>query len=117
MNISLQKYPNLNKVNLDGNPLSIYPERCRTSWPRMKEYLQSIENRAEARNIKKLLIVGEEGVGKSTLLKCLRKKANKTNVAENISTDGIDITDITLTSPSNDKPLIFKAWDFGIISY
>ena len=79
----------------------------------MKEYLQNLERRAEERNIKKLLIVGEEGVGKSTLLKCLRKKTNRTNVTENISTDGIDISDITLTGPDDSNPMILKSWDFG----
>ena len=116
MNISLIKFPNLKQVILEGNPLSIYPERCRTSWAKMKEYLQSIETRAECRNIKKVLIVGEEGVGKSTLLKCLRKKTHKTNVTENISTDGIDISDVTLT-PSDEnsaKPMVLKTWDFGL---
>jgi hypothetical protein len=108
------KYPNLKQVNLEGNALALYPEKCRTSWLRMKEYLHSIEQRAASRNIKKLLIVGEEAVGKTTLLKCLRKKSNKTSVSENLSTDGIGISDIVLNGPApNDKDLVLKAWDFG----
>ena len=54
----------LEKVKLHGNPLSVLPGPMRDlQWPRLKAYLQSITQRAEKWNERKVIIVGEEGVG------------------------------------------------------
>ena len=111
-------------MNIEGNPLTAYPEKYRTSWSKLKEYLISLEKRAMLEKIQKLVVVGQECVGKSTLLRCLQKKTNRTNCATNLSTDGIDVTDFTFhfDNPNNNSnnqdvesnSILCRAWDFGI---
>ena len=80
------------KVKLDGNPLSLIPRPFRDSWPKIHKYLHSLKNRAARWKERKVLIVGEEATGKSTLLKCFCTKKNKVSCKENLATDGIKIT-------------------------
>ena len=62
----------------------------------------------------KLMIVGQENVGKSTLLHALRQvKLKKRSKRPNISTDGIDISDWEVRDSESKKPIIFSAWDFA----
>ena len=68
--------------------------------------------------------MGEEAVGKTTFVKCLQKKSNKTNCTSNISTDGINISDVILTDSSavnqdhfdSSLPIHCRVWDFGMIN-
>lgn len=61
--------PRLTIVNLKGNPLSAIPESFRsTSWTsQLREYLQSIYDASKEFLERKILLVGEEGTGKSKL--------------------------------------------------
>lgn len=114
----------LEKLKLQGNPLSVLPGPVRQlPWPRMKAYLQSITERAEKWNERKVIIVGEEGVGKSTLVRSLCSRKGKASCKENLATDGVSITpNISLThgleqpqsapgAVSMDTSLL--AWDLG----
>ena len=88
--IQLGKFPNLKVVNLTGNPLSIYPKKCRSSWPKLKEYLESISKKAENFIGKKIIFVGDSKTGKTTLLKSICKRRNKANTKDSYSpTKGI----------------------------
>ena len=61
----------------------------------------------------KLMIVGQENVGKSTLLHALRQEGKKQKVKRsNISTDGIDIAKWVVKT-SDKISLTFSAWDFA----
>jgi len=54
------------KVNVLQNPLQTIPADIRKAkWSKIKKYLEQIAIRAEKWNIRKLLLVGEEAVGKS----------------------------------------------------
>lgn len=54
------------KVTVYQNPLQTIPAEIRFSkWSKIRKYLEQIATRAAQWNIRKLLLVGEEGVGKS----------------------------------------------------
>ena len=60
----------------------------------------------------KLMFVGQENVGKSSLLHALMNLKNKKRVKRgNISTDGIDIE--RWTFKTNKQNITFSAWDFA----
>jgi Leucine-rich repeat (LRR) protein len=84
--VSIAFLAQLERVLLDGNPMRTVPERFRSPWPVLREYMKSIGNKAAHWTEKKLLFVGQEGVGKSTLLKSLRSRRHKVSCKENLST-------------------------------
>lgn len=54
------------KVMVNQNPLQTIPAEIRFSkWSKIRKYLDQIATRAAQWNIRKLLLVGEEAVGKS----------------------------------------------------
>jgi hypothetical protein len=54
------------KVIFNNNPLLGYPLELRTSrWSKMKAHLTTVVSRANFWNVRKVILVGEEGVGKS----------------------------------------------------
>merc|ERR1712137_221980 len=66
--------PWLEKVNLEGNPLRSIPERFQSTWPILRDYMSTVRTKASRWTERKLLFVGQEGVGKTTLLKSLRSR-------------------------------------------
>lgn len=54
----------LQKVFIDENPFDCIPFFYTSSWKKMKEYLLSIHNSSESWNRSRIIIVGQEGVGK-----------------------------------------------------
>ena len=52
-------------VKIDGNSLSLIPESARGSWAKIRTYLDSVSDRATRWSECKLLLVGQEGVGKT----------------------------------------------------
>ena len=71
---------------LEGNPLRTIPIRFRSPWPVLRDYIKSVALKAAKWNEMKLLFVGQEGVGKTTLLQTLRSKRHKVSCKENLST-------------------------------
>lgn len=56
----------IEKVKFSDNPLSLVPERIRLGgWQQMRKYLRTIAQRASLWNECRLILVGEEGVGKT----------------------------------------------------
>lgn len=105
----------MEKVNLEGNPLDLIPMASRSSWAKTVRYLVSLEERAAVWPERKVLFVGEEGVGKSTLMRCFKKKKGRTSCKQNIATDGIQVErNITLTAKASEGPgIVINCWDFG----
>lgn len=111
----------IEKVNLTGNSLKFLPVEIRNdNWPKIQKYLVSIQNRAAKWRERKLIFVGEEGTGKSTLIQCFLTKKNKTDCKKNVATDGIQIyNDISLQigqlkeTNTHSQDIIVSAWDFG----
>ena len=103
---------NVETVIWKGNPLSFIPESFhKEDWEKMREYLSSVSEGSTSWQEVKLLLVGQEGVGKTTLLTALKNNKHKADCKVNLSTDGIQISrSIKLTSNSNIR---FNAWDLG----
>ena len=71
---------------MDGNPLRTIPAKFRSPWPVIRDYIKSVAAKSEKWNEMKILLVGQEGVGKTTLLKTLRSKKHRVSCKENLST-------------------------------
>jgi len=96
-------------------------------------YLKSVHEEATTFNRMKLMFVGVQGIGKTTLLTQLRREEgckplmtdchwthrmhsssdakNKDRKGENISTVGVDIGDLVIRR--KDQEVVFRTWDFG----
>jgi internalin A len=110
---SLGRLTNLSELGLQGNPLnptlqSVYNQ----GLDALGSYLRSLEQ-AEPLYEAKLVLVGEGGVGKTTLLKALSGGQPRANEP---TTHGvsIDVHSMSLPYPGRDDIRIqFNAWDFG----
>jgi energy-coupling factor transporter ATP-binding protein EcfA2 len=110
---SIARLEKLEKLQLDDNPLnpalkSAYDQ----GLPALMAYLRSLEQ-AEPLYETKLVLVGEGGVGKTTLLKALTGKEPKQNEP---TTHGVSIDIHSMHLPHPEKQGVniqFNAWDFG----
>lgn len=66
---AIANLPLLERVQLEGNPLRFVPQQYRSPWPTLRDYIRSIGDKARNWTERKLLFVGQDGVGKTTLLK------------------------------------------------
>ena len=100
---------------MTGNPLTVYPDKCKRSWVKMKEFLQDVER--DSKGIyKKLTVVGESTVRKS-LLKALRKRFLKENYSFHSSDSNHSIhTSQAQVTQIESKEMIFNIWDMGDIN-
>jgi len=94
-------------------------------------YLKSVHEEATTFNRMKLMFVGVQGIGKTTLLTQLRREEgckppttgchwnqrmhsdmkNTDHKGKNISTVGVDIGDLVIRR--KDREVVFRTWDFG----
>ena len=65
---SIANISGLQKVNLNDNPFSSVPEIYRKDWKKMKPYLQLIEKQSSKWNTCRLMLLGQEGVGKVNII-------------------------------------------------
>ena len=65
------KLQHLKVLQVWGNPLETIPQSFRM-WPKLKEYLVTIQKKATCWRERKLLFVGQEATGKTTLVRCYR---------------------------------------------
>lgn len=97
-------------LNLNGNPLA---ERYSTflgrGVPALLNYLRSLEDSTPQYEAK-VLLVGEGGVGKSSLLAALR---DEEFVHNRPTTHGIEIGTLDLPHPQLDTRMTLNTWDFG----
>ena len=102
---------NLRELVLDGNPLqSPPPEIVRQGTAAVLAYLREL--RASSRQwVSKLLMVGEGGVGKTSLLRSLRGELFDFSES---TTHGIEIGALKLKHPGEEKVTMqLNTWDFG----
>ncbi|MGB1249638.1 MAG: COR domain-containing protein [Candidatus Promineifilaceae bacterium] len=94
----------------DPLPFPLPPEMSRAPAQRIVAFLKALTKR-EPQWVSKMLVVGEGGVGKTSLLRALL--AQEFNLEES-STHGIEIFPIDLLHPNEtDVIMRLNAWDFG----
>jgi len=110
---SLVRLEKLETLVLNGNPLNpALKSAYEQGLPALMAYLRSLEQ-AEPLYETKLVLVGEGGVGKTTLLKALTGKGPKQNEP---TTHGVSIDIHSMHLPHPEKQGVniqFNAWDFG----
>ena len=98
------------ELGLEGNPLADpLPELAQRGAPELATYLRSLHD-AEPQYEAKLLVVGEGDVGKTSLINALRPAPF---VEGRPTTHGIEITPLTISSPSLGRDVTVRGWDFG----
>jgi len=121
---SLAQLEHLEYLNLDDNPLNPALQSANDAclngsyegYEPLWAYLRSIEKDAEPLYEAKLVLVGEGGVGKTTLLKALMKKEGHAPQKGEATTHGvkIDIDAFKLPHPDKeDVQIQLNSWDFG----
>jgi len=106
--------PELKELLLEGNPLSELPtEVFKQDTALIKAFLSSLRTGEVSCTRIKVLVVGEENVGKTALIECLQEfnaggKQHKSKAPKTLSTDGVSIRSLTV-----DSTLRFSVWDFA----
>ena len=121
---SLTQLKHLKTLNLGSTPLkpalqSAY-DACKEGsyegYAPLWSYLRSLEQNAEPLYEAKLVLVGEGGVGKTTLLNALMNKGDRTPKKDETTTHGvkIDVNAVQIPHPEKENVKIqLNAWDFG----
>ncbi|ONI70613.1 hypothetical protein ALI144C_49225 [Actinosynnema sp. ALI-1.44] len=104
--------PELTQLGLEGNPLVSPPPEVATGGSQsVITFLKARRDGVVPLWMSKLLIVGEGGVGKTSLLKALTDAEYNPDEA---STHGINIEHLTLPHPKRRKvDMRLNVWDFG----
>jgi len=102
----------ITKLDVDKDTLvSPPPEVMMQGVDAIRSYLRAQLEDAEEQWISKLLVVGEGGVGKTSLLRSLRGEAFDNS---EVTTHGISIQSVSLKHPTRqDVEMTLRAWDFG----
>jgi len=109
----LGQLANLTQLSLSQNPdlVSPPPEVVAQGTQAILAYLREQREDGERQWISKLLVVGEGGVGKTSLLRALRQEPFE---AQQSSTHGIEIQTLALAHPTEaDVTMTLNTWDFG----
>eukprot|EP01133_Synstelium_polycarpum_P001517 gene1517-1772_t len=111
---------NLSDLRLDANPLKTPPpEIVSQGLAAIRDYLRDLIKGQEQCYRMKLMIVGQENVGKTTLIKTLREKKKMRPSTSNISTDGIVIDNWVFPATFEDagerrkQDVTLSVWDFA----
>jgi internalin A len=92
------------------NPLRYPPEIVNGGDEEIWAYLRALEG-ANREWISKMVVVGEGGVGKTSLLRALR---GEPFIADEETTHGIEIKQLPLAHPQQDNiTMLLNTWDFG----
>jgi internalin A len=111
----LGRHENLKRLYISSNPAMRFPppEVIDQGTGAILTYLrlQVDENNSVRQWISKLLVVGEGGVGKTSLLRALRGKPFQ---VQQSSTHGIEIKSLKLVHPTRKRvTMTLNTWDFG----
>jgi len=108
----ISELSNLTKLFLSNNPLtSPPPEIVEQGTQAILTYLREKLEDSQRQWVSKLLVVGEGGVGKTSLLRALRGEEFDTQES---TTHGIEIKSLAITHPAKpDVTMQLNTWDFG----
>lgn len=108
----LGKLTKLKDLYIEDNPFeSLPPEVVKQGTRAILVYLEGQLKANKRQWLSKLLIVGEGGVGKTSLLRALRRHKFTENLE---TTHGIEVTKLELFNPRETKvKMELNAWDFG----
>ncbi|MBE9030054.1 GTPase, partial [filamentous cyanobacterium LEGE 11480] len=110
---TLGNLTNLTTLYLDNNPnlASPSPEVVSQGTEAILAFLRSQQQSGSPQWLSKLLVVGEGGVGKTSLLRALRGESFQ---AQQSTTHGIEIKSLPLAHPTKpDVTMTLNTWDFG----
>lgn len=106
--LSIANIKHLKQIRFHNNPLLNIPKDFPERAAEVRDYLQALQDDPVPNNVIKLVLVGQEGVGKSTLLKAIRRATWVLPHTPNVTkTEGIEVKDIQV----ND--LTFRCFDCG----
>ena len=95
--LSVATLDNLEKLSFHSNPLQNIPVDFPERADEAREYLKSLNDDPVPNKTVKFVLVGQEGVGKTTLLRALKKTFwMLPMIPQTPKTDGIDVKDIQL---------------------
>ena len=108
----LGRYEDLEEIALDGNPFNDFPPEIRAqNAPGIWNYLHELLPGSEKQWVSKMLVVGEGGVGKTSLIRALM---NEEFQEQQDTTHGIEIRSLPMPHPQEtDVTMRLIAWDFG----
>lgn len=127
---SLALLPSLKVIEVSGNPIKVPPiEIVKKGRKEILGYLKDLAEGAEPCYRTKVMVVGQENVGKTTLINKLQNRKQRTKTkgtikgvnTANISTDGIDIDlwniSVLFKTKEDPKPrkqtVSVSVWDFA----
>lgn len=110
--LELGQLTTLSQLDLYGNPLKNIPVSIKDQGARaVIAFLSNQSISTQKQWLSKLLLVGEGGVGKTSLVNSLQNKPFDLNES---TTQGIEVTRLELTHPSYQNVLMqLNTWDFG----
>lgn len=102
----------LRELRVDDNPnlLTPPPEIIERGTQDILAFLRELQQNSVIRYEAKLLVVGEGGTGKSSLLRALQREQFEPHLS---TTHGIEDGQINLSLPRSHTSVTLNTWDFG----